>query len=84
LKVEQKFEENPVLKLEQKLESRTENHAEEKVGSKGSISIADNKELLGYWSKTQSLVQKWHPNIVVVNKSINLFNDNVMQHFGQI
>jgi hypothetical protein len=26
LKLEQKFEENPVLKLEQKLESRTQNH----------------------------------------------------------
>jgi hypothetical protein len=31
------------------------------------------------WSSR--LVEKWHPNIAVVNKSINLFNDNVMQHF---
>jgi hypothetical protein len=56
-----KFEENPVLKLEQKLQNRTK------------ISLN--------WSKTQSLVGKWHPNIAVVNRSINLFNDIVMQHF---
>jgi hypothetical protein len=33
------------------------------------------------WSETQSLVEKWHPSIAVANRSINLFNDNVMQHF---
>jgi hypothetical protein len=40
----------------------------------------DIEELLGYWSKTQSLVEKWHPSTAVVNRSLNLFNDNVMQH----
>jgi hypothetical protein len=59
-----KFEENAVLKLEQKLESRT------KIGL--------NR------SKTQSLVEKWHPSIAVVNRSLNLFNDYVMQHFRKI
>jgi hypothetical protein len=44
----------------------------------------DSKEPLEYWSKTQSLVEKWHSNIAVVNRSINLFNDNVMQHFRKI
>lgn len=55
-----------------------------KVSSKGSIPTADIKELLVYWSKTQSLVEKWHPNITVVNRSINLFNGNEMQHFRKI
>jgi hypothetical protein len=41
-KSNKKFEENPVLKLEQKLESRTKNHV-------------DIKELLGYWSKHRAL-----------------------------
>jgi hypothetical protein len=43
-------EENPVLKLEQKLDSRTKNHViftEQKVDAKGSIPTADIKELLG-------------------------------------
>jgi hypothetical protein len=31
------------------------------------------------WSSR--LVEKWHPEIAVVNRIINLFNDNVMQHF---
>jgi hypothetical protein len=59
---------------------------EEEVDSKGSIPIPDFKELLGYWSttKTQKLVEKWHPNIAVVNMSINLFTDNVMQYFIQL
>jgi hypothetical protein len=34
------------------------------------------------WSSR--LVQKWHPNIAVVNRSINLFNNNVIQHFRKI
>jgi hypothetical protein len=57
---------------------------EEKVDSKGSIPTGNIKELLGYWSKTQSLVEKWRPNIAVVSRSKNLFNDNVMQHFREI
>jgi hypothetical protein len=44
----------------------------------------DIKELLGYWSKTQSLVEKRRPNIAVVSRSSNLFNDNVMQHVRKI
>jgi hypothetical protein len=27
---------------------------------------------------------KKHPNIAVVNRSINLFNDNIMQHFREV
>lgn len=64
------------LHMEQQQEVAEElSSEEEKVDSKGSIPTADIKELLGYWSKTQSLVEKWHPNIAVVNRSINLFND---------
>ena len=58
--------------------------AEEEKNHEGSIITADIKELLGYWSKTQNLVEKWHPNVAVVNRCINLFDDNVMQHFRKI
>jgi hypothetical protein len=34
------------------------------------------------WSSRR--VEKWRPNIAVVNRSTNLFNDNVMQHFRNI
>ena len=56
----------------------------EEENNEGSITTTDIKELLGYWSKTQNLVEKWHPNVAVVNRCINLFDDNVMQHFHKI
>ena len=41
-------------------------------------------ELCFYWSRTQAMVEKCHPNKVVVNRSINLFSDNVIDHFRKI
>ena len=58
--------------------------SEEEKNNEGSITTADIKELLGYWSKTQNIVEKWHPNVADVNRCINLFDDNVMQHFRKI
>jgi hypothetical protein len=39
-----------------------------------------------YWGSglRQNLVEKWHPNVAVVNRCINVFDDNVMQHFRKI
>ncbi|XP_063842553.1 tigger transposable element-derived protein 1-like isoform X2 [Scylla paramamosain] len=48
------------------------------------ITSAEIKELCFLWSKTQAIVEKWHPNKAVVNKSINLFNDNVIDYFRKI
>jgi hypothetical protein len=73
------------LHIEQQQEVAEEVSSEkEKVDRRGSITTADIKELLKYLSKTQSLVEKWHPNIAAVNRSINVFNDNVMQRFRKI
>ena len=36
------------------------------------------------WSKMQAIVEKWCPNRAVVNRSINLFSDNVIDHFRKI
>jgi hypothetical protein len=58
--------------------------SEEEKNNEGSITTADIKELLGYWSKTQNLVEKWNPNVAVVNRFISLFDDNIMQHFRKI
>ncbi len=33
------------------------------------------------WSELQEFVEKHHPNNVVANRAINLFNDNAMSHF---
>jgi hypothetical protein len=73
------------LHMEQQQEVAMEvSSEEEKVDTKGSIATADIKEMLQYWSKTQSLIGKWYPNIAVKNRSISLFTDNVMQHFRNV
>ena len=58
--------------------------SEEEKNNEGSITTSDIKGLLEYWSKTQNLVEKWHPNVAVVYRRINLFDDNVMQYFPKM
>jgi len=58
--------------------------SEEEKNNEGSITTADIKESLGYWAKIQNLVEKWHPNVAVVNRCINLCDDNEMQYFRKI
>ena len=72
------------LHKEQQQEVAEELSSEEEKNNEGSITTADIKELLGYWSKTQYPVEKWHPYVTVVNRCINLFDDNVMQHFRKV
>jgi hypothetical protein len=72
------------LHIEQQQEVAEELSSEEEKNNEGSIITADIKEQLGYWSKTHNLVEKWHPNVAVVNRCINLSDDNVMQHFRKI
>jgi hypothetical protein len=84
-KAELTTEELRDLHMEQQQEVAQEmSSEEEKVDSEGSIPTADIKELLRYWSKTQCLVEKWHPTITVVSRSIRGFNDNVMQQFRKM
>ncbi|GCC33435.1 hypothetical protein chiPu_0011904 [Chiloscyllium punctatum] len=58
--------------------------SEEEKGTSENISSAEIKELCFLWSKIQAIVEKWHPNKAVVNRSINMFNDNVIDHFRKI
>ena len=48
------------------------------------ISTKEIKELCHHWENIEHIVQKWHPNTAVANRSVNLFNDNVMEHFRRI
>jgi hypothetical protein len=36
------------------------------------------------WSKTQAVVEKWHPNEALVNRCVNLFNDNIVAYFRKV
>ena len=42
------------------------------------------KEICGKWDDVQAFVKKYHCDIVVANRTVNLFNDNVMSHFRNI
>ncbi|GCC36385.1 hypothetical protein chiPu_0014879 [Chiloscyllium punctatum] len=87
--VEDHKNELPTEELQHLHEMQQEEVAEEissekEEGTSGNISSAEVKELCFLWSKTQAIVEKWHPNKTVVNRSINMFNDNVIGHFRKI
>jgi hypothetical protein len=65
------------LKLEQK---KFEENRDLKLESK--LESRTKNRVVVTWSSR--LVEKWRPNIAVVNRSISLFNNNVMQHFRKI
>jgi hypothetical protein len=45
------------------------------------LKLEQNLEVEQRITWSSRLVKKWRPNIAVVNRGINLFNDNVMQYF---
>ena len=36
------------------------------------------------WGEVQLFVEKYHPDTVVANRAVNIFNDNAMSHFRKI
>ncbi|XP_060697366.1 tigger transposable element-derived protein 1-like [Hemiscyllium ocellatum] len=84
LKNELTTEELQHLHKTQQEEVAEEISSEEEERASGNISSAEIKELCFLWSKAQAIVEKWHPNKAVVNRSINMFNDNVINHFRKI
>ena len=70
--------------MEQKEEIAEEISSGEEEGEAGRISTAEIQDLLTMWSKTQEVVEKWHPDRALVNRCVNLFNDNIIEHFRKI
>jgi hypothetical protein len=56
----------------------------EEEGDAGTIPTAEIKDLLSMWSITQVVVEKWHPNKALVNRRVNLFNDNIIDQFRKV
>ncbi|XP_044308814.1 tigger transposable element-derived protein 1-like [Varanus komodoensis] len=83
-KAELTIEELQHLHDQQQEDLAEEISSEEEEGAKRCISSAEIKELCSVWARTQAIVEKWHPNAAVVNRSINFFNDNVMAYFRNI
>jgi len=57
---------------------------EEKEEDKENASSALMKEMISKWIDLQNFVEKYHPDTVITNRMVNMFNDNVMAHFRKI
>lgn len=68
--------------LQQQQEVAAEISFEKEEGAKKSISSDKTKEL--WLPRTQATIEKCYPNMTEMNRSINLFNDNVMAYFRNI
>ena len=40
--------------------------------------------MISKWIDLQNFVEKYHPDTVITNRMVNMFNDNVMGHFRKI
>ena len=54
---------------------------EEKVEDKEDVSSALIIEMILIWVDLQNFAKKYHPYTVIKNRTVNIFNDNVMAHF---
>ena len=58
-----------------------EQSAKDEEKTEQSIPSASIKEIYGKCNDVQAFVKKYHCDIVVANRTVNLFNDNVISHF---
>lgn len=61
-----------------------EDHSSGEEEEEVTIPSAVIKDMCSNWSELQEFVGKHHPNKVLANRAINLFNDNAMSHFRKI
>ena len=78
------MEELQHLNQQQQKEVAEEISSGEEEGDAGTIPTAEIKDLLSMWSKTHAILEKWHPNKALVNRCVNLFNDNIINHFRKV
>ena len=53
---------------------------EEKEEDKEDVSSAPIKEMISKWIYQQGIAEKYNPDTVITNITVNIFNDNVMAH----
>ena len=51
---------------------------------KDDVSSAVIKEMISKWIDLQNVVEKHRPDTVITNRTVNIFNNNVITHFGNI
>lgn len=73
-----------LLTLQQEQQKSLAEKLSSEEGEREDVQISLIKEMCDKWSDVQLFVEKYHPDIVVANRAINIFNDNVMFHFKKI
>ena len=63
------------------LQNENEKKLADKIEEKEDVSHAPFQEIISKWIDLQNLAEKYHPDTVITNRTVNIFNDNVMAHF---
>ena len=50
------------------------------LDDKDEVSSALIKEMIWKWIDQQNIAEKYHPDTVITNRTVNIFNDNVMAY----
>ena len=72
------------IQNEQQKNLAEEQSSKDEEKTEESIPSASIKDICGKWGDLQAFMKKYHPDTLVANKSVNLFNDNVMSRFRKI
>ena len=57
---------------------------DDKIEEKEDVSSVLIKDIILKWIDLQNLAKKYHPDTVITNTTVNIFNDKVMAHFRKI
>ena len=69
---------------EQQQRTLAEDHDSEEDEGREDIPSAVIREMCASWGRLRELVEQYHPDTVVSNRAVNIFNDNVMSHFRKV
>ncbi|KAM6468469.1 uncharacterized protein PHA67_007400 [Liasis olivaceus] len=61
-----------------------EEHSTEEEEDREEVSSDVIKSIMEKWNEYQDFFEKHHPNITVMNRVLNLMNDNVVSHFWRV
>ncbi|XP_040286123.1 tigger transposable element-derived protein 1-like [Bufo bufo] len=61
-----------------------EEHSTEEEEEREEVSSDAIKSIMQKWNECHDFFEKHHPNITVVNRVLNLMNDNVVSHFRRV
>lgn len=88
--VNEKYTDNPPTETIQHIHPQPEVEIKQEISSgeedeeAGKVNTVEIQEMLTMWSRIQEFLHRWHSDKVVVNRCVNIMNDNVMDYFRKI